>query len=100
MTSVRLPQAPELTPIADIYPGYDLGIWQSIVAPAGTPRAVIDKLGAAIKAALTDPELREKIRVAGIEPAFSNSPQEFAAFVRAQAETRSKVIRAIGLKLD
>jgi tripartite-type tricarboxylate transporter receptor subunit TctC len=100
MTSVRLAQAPELTPIADIYPGYDLGIWQSIVAPAGTPRAVIDKLGAAIKAALTDPELREKIRVAGIEPAFSNSPQEFAAFVRAQAQTRSKVIRAIGLKLD
>jgi hypothetical protein len=37
---------------------------------------------------------------AGIEPAFSNSPQEFAAFMRAQAETRSKVIRAIGLKLD
>ena len=100
MTSVRLAQAPELTPIADIYPGYDLGIWQSIVAPAGTPRAVIDKLGAAIKAALTDPELREKIRVAGIEPAFSNSPQEFVAFVRAQAQTRSKVIRAIGLKLD
>jgi tripartite-type tricarboxylate transporter receptor subunit TctC len=89
-TSVRLAQAPELMPIADIYPGYDLGIWQSIVAPAGTPRAVIDKLGAAIKAALTDPELREKIRVAGIEPAVSNSPQEFAAFVRAQAETRSR----------
>jgi tripartite-type tricarboxylate transporter receptor subunit TctC len=100
MTSVRLAQAPELTPIADIYPGYDLGIWQSIVAPAGTPRAVIDKLAAAIKVALGDPELREKIRVAGIEPAFSNSPQEFAAFVRAQAETRAKVIRAIGLKLD
>ena len=99
-TSVRLAQAPELMPIADIYPGYDLGIWQSIVAPAGTPRAVIDKLAAAIKAALTDPELREKIRFAGIEPAVSNSPQEFAAFVRAQAETRSKVIRANGLKLD
>jgi tripartite-type tricarboxylate transporter receptor subunit TctC len=100
MTAVRLPQAPELTPIADIYPGYDLGIWQSIVAPAGTPRAVIDRLGAAIKAVLSEDELRERIRVAGIEPAFSQSPQQFAAFIRAQAEIRSKVIRAIGLKLD
>jgi tripartite-type tricarboxylate transporter receptor subunit TctC len=61
---------------------------------------VIDRLGAAIKAVLSEDELRERIRVAGIEPAFSQSPQEFAAFIRAQAETRSKVIRAIGLKLD
>jgi tripartite-type tricarboxylate transporter receptor subunit TctC len=70
------------------------------VAPAGTPREVIDKLGAAIRAVLSEQELRQKILNAGIEPAFSNSPQEFAAFVRAQAETRSRVIGAIGLKLD
>ena len=100
MTSARLSLAPEITPIAEIYPGYDLGIWQSIVAPAGAPPDIIGTLGAAIKAALSDGELRQKILNAGIEPAFSNSPQEFAAFIRAQAETRSKVIRAIGLKLD
>jgi tripartite-type tricarboxylate transporter receptor subunit TctC len=100
MTSARMTQAPEITPIADIYPGYDLGIWQSVVAPAGTPRDIIEKLGAAIKAVLSEAELREKILNAGIEPAFSNSPAEFAAFVRAQAQTRARVIRAIGLKLD
>ena len=100
MTPARMTLAPEITPIAEIYPDYNLGIWQSIVAPAGTPREVIDKLGAAIKVVLSDQELRQKILNAGIEPAFSNSPQEFAAFVRAQAEMRSKVIRAIGLKLD
>jgi tripartite-type tricarboxylate transporter receptor subunit TctC len=100
MTPARLSLAPEITPIAEIYPGYDLGIWQSIVAPAGISREVIGKLSAAIKAVLSEQELRQKILNAGIEPAFSNSPQEFAAFVRAQAETRSKVIRAIGLKLD
>jgi tripartite-type tricarboxylate transporter receptor subunit TctC len=100
MTPARLSLAPEITPIGEIYPGYDLGIWQSIVAPAGTSREVIGRLSAAIKAVLSDQDLRQKILNAGIEPAFSNSPQEFAAFVRAQAETRSKVIRAIGLKLD
>ena len=100
MTPARLSLAPEITPIGEIYPGYDLGIWQSIVAPAVTSREIIGRLSAAIKAVLSDQELRQKILNAGIEPAFSNSPQEFAAFVRAQAETRSKVIRAIGLKLD
>ncbi len=100
MTPVRLSLAPEIPPIGEIYPDYDLGIWQSIVAPAGTSREAIDKLGATIKAVLSDPELRQKILNAGIEPAFSNSPQELAAFVRSQAETRSKVIRAIGLMLD
>jgi tripartite-type tricarboxylate transporter receptor subunit TctC len=99
-TPARMTQAPEIATVADAYPGYDLGIWQSIVAPAGTPRAVIAKLSANIKAVLSDRELREKILNAGIEPAFSESPEAFAAFVRAQAETRAKVIAAIGLKLD
>jgi len=100
MTQKRMTLAPEIAPVADAYPGYDLGIWQSIVAPAGTPRAAIARLSAGIKAVLADGALREKILNAGIEPAVSESPEEFAAFVHAQAETRAKVIRAIGLKLD
>jgi tripartite-type tricarboxylate transporter receptor subunit TctC len=46
------------------------------------------------------PDVREKILGAGIEPASSASPEEFAAFVRSQADTRAKVIQAVGLKLD
>jgi tripartite-type tricarboxylate transporter receptor subunit TctC len=100
MTPARLSLAPEIPTIREIYPDYDLGIWQSIVAPAGTPGEALDKLSAAIKAVLSDQELRQKIINAGIEPTFSNSPPEFAAFVRTQAETRSRLIRAIGLTLD
>jgi len=99
-TPGRMTLVPEIASVADAYPGYDLGIWQSIVAPAGTPRAVIDRLSAAIKTVLSDRELREKILAAGIEPALSETPEEFAAFVRSQAQTRAAVIRAIGLKLD
>jgi tripartite-type tricarboxylate transporter receptor subunit TctC len=99
-TPKRMTEAPEIAALDEAYPGYDLGIWQSIVAPAGTPRAVIDRLGAAIRAVLSDQELRRKILDAGIEPAVSESPQEFAAFLRSQAETRARVIRAMGLKLD
>jgi tripartite-type tricarboxylate transporter receptor subunit TctC len=49
---------------------------------------------------LAAPEVREKLLNAGIEPASSNTPEEFAAFIRTQADTRAKVIQAVGMKLD
>jgi tripartite-type tricarboxylate transporter receptor subunit TctC len=70
------------------------------VAPAGIPRDVVAKLFGSIKKVLALPDVREKLLAAGIEPATSNSPEEFAAFIRAQADTRAKVIQAVGMKLD
>lgn len=99
-TDKRLSFAPEIPTIAETFPGYDLGIWQSLVAPAGTPKAVIDRLFAATTKVLAMPEVREKLTVAGIEPVGSASPEAFAAFIRAQAETRSKVIKEVGIKID
>ena len=96
----RLSLAPEIPTIAETFPGYDLGIWQSIVAPAGTPRDVVGRLFGSIKKVLAMPDVREKLLAAGIEPATSNSPEEFAAFIRTQADTRAKVIQAVGMKLD
>jgi tripartite-type tricarboxylate transporter receptor subunit TctC len=49
---------------------------------------------------LAMPEVRNKLLAAGIEPASSNSPEEFAAFIRSQADTRAKVIQAVGIKID
>jgi len=96
----RLSLAPELPTIAETFPGYDLGIWQSIVAPADTPRDVVTKLHGSIRKVLAAPDVREKLANAGIEPTSSNTPEEFAAFIRSQAETRAKVIQAVGMKLD
>src|SRR5437867_4884868 len=96
----RLSLAPELPTIAETFPGYDLGIWQSIVAPAETPRDVVTRLHASIRKVLAAPDVREKLANADIEPASSNTPEEFAAFIRSQAETRAKVIQAVGMKLD
>src|SRR3981081_1756233 len=100
VSAQRLSLAPEIPTIAETSPGYDLGIWQSIVAPAGTPREVVSKLHGSIKQVLAMPEVREKLLAAGIEPASSNSPEEFAAFIRSQADTRAKVIQAVGIKID
>jgi len=96
----RLSFAPELPTIAETYPGYDLGIWQSIVAPAGTPRAIVERLSAALTKVMATPQVRERLLAAAVEPAKPNTPEEFTAFIRAQAVTRAKVIKAVGMKLD
>jgi len=96
----RLELAPEIPTIAETFPGFDMGIWQSVVAPAGTPKDIVVKLHAAINKVLAMPDVRERLTKVGIQPSGSQSPDEFAAFVRAQAETRSQVIKAVGIKIE
>jgi tripartite-type tricarboxylate transporter receptor subunit TctC len=100
VSAQRLSLAPQIPTIAETFPGYDLGIWQSIVAPAGTPVEVISKLHGSIRKVLAMPDVREKLAAAGIEPASSETPAELTAFIRSQSETRARVIQAVGMKLD
>jgi tripartite-type tricarboxylate transporter receptor subunit TctC len=96
----RLSLAPELPLIAETFPGFDLGIWQSVVVPTGTPKPIVDRLFASLQKAMAAPDLREKLSTAGIEPTISRSPEEFGAFIKSQAEVREKVIKAVGMKID
>jgi tripartite-type tricarboxylate transporter receptor subunit TctC len=96
----RLANAPEIPPIADTLPGFDLGIWQSIVAPAGTPRPIVDKLHATLTKILTSTDVRDRLLAAGIEPTVSKSPEDFAAFLKAQAAVRERVIKVVGMKIE
>jgi tripartite-type tricarboxylate transporter receptor subunit TctC len=100
VSAQRLSLAQDIPAIAETFPGYDLGIWQSIVAPAGTPSEIVKKLHGSIRKVLEMPDVRDKLAAAGIEPASSETPEEFASFIRSQADTRAKVIQAIGMKLD
>jgi tripartite-type tricarboxylate transporter receptor subunit TctC len=96
----RLALAPELPIFAETFPGFDLGIWQSVVAPAGTPKEIVDKLHTAIKKVMETQEVRDKFTAAGIEPVVSATPEVFADFVKSQAETREKVIKQVGIKIE
>jgi len=96
----RVSFVPQIPTIAETFPGFDLGIWQSIVAPAGTPREIVTRLHASISKVLAMADVREKLLAAGIEPVSSKTPEELAAFIRSQADTRAKVIQAVGMKLD
>jgi tripartite-type tricarboxylate transporter receptor subunit TctC len=95
-----LAQAPEIPRIADTLPGFDLGIWQSVLAPVGTPKPIIARLHASLTKVLGTSDVRERLIAAGIEPATSASPEEFAAFIRSQADVRGKIIKSIGMKVD
>lgn len=96
----RLSIAPEIPTVAETLPGFDLGIWQSVVAPAGTPKEIVAKLYASLAKVMANDEVKKKLLAVGIQPTISNSPEDFTAFIKAQAATREKVIKAVGMKLD
>ncbi len=96
----RLGLAPEIPLIAETFPGFDLGIWQSVVVPKGTPKPIVDRLFASLQKAMASQEVRDKLTAAGIEPTISKSPEDFGAFIKAQAEVREKVIKATGMKIE
>jgi tripartite-type tricarboxylate transporter receptor subunit TctC len=96
----RISLMPETPTIAETLPGFDLGIWQSVVAPAKTPPTIVKKLHDEIVMVLGRNAVRDKLTTAGVEPATSESSEDFAAFIRAQAEVRQKVIQTTGIKLE
>jgi tripartite-type tricarboxylate transporter receptor subunit TctC len=97
-TSKRLEIAPDIPTIAEAgLPGYEVVGWNGILAPAHTPRAIVDKLNAAIQVALKTPEMVRLLTEQGIEPA-GNSPEEFAIAMHADIEKWKRVCREAGVK--
>jgi tripartite-type tricarboxylate transporter receptor subunit TctC len=96
-TDKRLAVAPDLPTIAEAVPGYEVIGWNGILAPANTPRPIIDKLNKAIQEALKTPEMVKLLTEQGIEPA-GNSPEEFATAMHADIEKWIRVCREAGIK--
>ena len=97
-TPKRFHGLPDVPTIAESgYPGYDFSSWFGVLAPAGTPVAVIERLNGEILGALKDPGVRERLRDYEI---FGSTPAEFAAFIDAEIEKSAKVIAASGAKID
>lgn len=95
----RSPNLPGVPPVADTLKGFAIDTWWGLVAPANTPRDVVQKLNQAFVAALNSPEA--KARFAGLmaEP-VPNSPEEFGAFMRNELAKYEKVVKASGAKVD
>jgi len=91
--------APDLAPIADTVPGFDVSPWHGVVAPAGTPQAIVDKLSAEIQAFLRQPETEAKLREAGVVRVGS-SPKDFAQAMQNDFELYTKVVKDANVKAE
>lgn len=94
---IALPQVPTLGEAG--LPGVDMSNWNGILAPAGTPREIIDKLNAEIARILALPDVRMTLLNHGNEPLVS-SPEKFAALIRADLERTAQVIKAANIRLE
>jgi tripartite-type tricarboxylate transporter receptor subunit TctC len=75
---------------------YDFYLWMGLLAPAGTPKDVLDKLNDAMRSALTSPDLKKRFRDEGSE-VMTMSSQEFTQFLNAEAGSFTKLVTALGL---
>jgi len=96
----RVPLLPDVPTVAEAgLPGFDATVWWGLVAPAGTPRDVVAKLNAETNKALADPAIVGKLGDLGVV-VTAGTPEQFAAFIQAQTELWSGVIKAAGIKPD
>ncbi len=92
-----LPDVPTLGELG--FPGLSIGVWLGVVAPAGTPSAIVNRMSQQINQAITRGDLPEKFAAMGLEPMPSN-PEKMAAFIRAESDKWSKVIKDAGITLE
>lgn len=88
---------PDLPSMSETIPGYDVSSWYAVLAPAGTPRTIVDKLNKASNAAVTTPEIETKLVAAGID-IDPISPQQMSEKLGTDYERWGKVVRAAGMK--
>ena len=99
-TKARSALAPDIPTAGEAgLPGFEAGIWNGVVAPAGTAPAIIEKLHGASAKLIRSPDTRERILGMGADPVVS-TPVEFSAFIAAELKKWTKVIKESGAKLD
>jgi tripartite-type tricarboxylate transporter receptor subunit TctC len=96
----RSPGFPDLPTVEEAgVPGYEAGTWSGVIAPAGVPRPIVEKLNAAINRAIRSPAFRERFALIGDEPA-GGTPEEFAALIRKDSAKWADVVKRSGAVLD
>jgi tripartite-type tricarboxylate transporter receptor subunit TctC len=90
---------PDVPAIAEMLPGYEGVLWMGLVAPAGTPQPVIEKLAAAVKSAVGSAELAERLKRDGIDP-VGGSAAAFGAQITREIGQWRELAKSVSIKLD
>jgi tripartite-type tricarboxylate transporter receptor subunit TctC len=95
-TAQRLRTASSIPTVAEVLPGFEMTAWQGMLAPAKTPRAVIDAVSSAIQAIAREPAVVERLEQLGVEP-MGTTPEQMASIIRAEQPVYAEAVRAAGL---
>jgi len=96
----RLATLPDVPTVAELgYPGFEAATWSGLVAPAGTPKAIVDKLNAEANKALGKNEMKAKLAEDGSTP-LGGTPEQFAAFIKSENAKWGAAVRDANIKLD
>lgn len=99
-TSMRAPASPDLPTVAESgLPGFSVDVWFGLLAPAGTPRPVVDRINRAVGVVMNMPDVRKRFIDNNAVPAF-NSPDEFAALIKSDIAKWGKVVREANIKAE
>ncbi|HYI84947.1 MAG TPA: tripartite tricarboxylate transporter substrate-binding protein, partial [Acetobacteraceae bacterium] len=95
----RIAAFPDLAAVADTYPGFTAYEWNGVLAPAGVPEPIVQRLSDGLNAAIRDPAVMERLAGLNVESS-PNTPAEFAAFLAAETEKWGRLVREAGIKPD
>ena len=79
--------------------GFEALAWNGVLVPAGTPRAVVDRINSALNAALNDPSVKERLKSAGLEP-IGGTPEQFAKLINDESAKWAPIIKRSGARID
>ena len=95
----RSPLAPDVPTVAETLPGFEISTWYGVLAPSGTPEAVIQRLNSEIVKAASQPDVRKKLEEMGVDLQLS-SPQVFGNLLKSETVKWAEVIRVTGVKAE
>jgi tripartite-type tricarboxylate transporter receptor subunit TctC len=96
-SAARLAELPDIPPIADTVPGFDESNWSIILAPAGTPQDIVNRLHAELKVVMAMPEVERQLANIGMLPIVSQSPAALQTFIRTEVERWGKIVQQAGI---
>jgi tripartite-type tricarboxylate transporter receptor subunit TctC len=99
--ATRIPAMPDLPTLQEQgIKGYECYTWNAIIAPAGTPKPIVDKLNDAINKSLADPKVSSALEKAGITPTPGSTPESTVQFINTELKKWEPIIKASGARVD
>jgi tripartite-type tricarboxylate transporter receptor subunit TctC len=95
----RTARLPEVPTVAETLPGYDIGTWHGVLAPAGTPAAIITRMSGELAKMAKNHEAREQAAAQGLE-LVGSTPQELDIYIRNQMTKFARVVKATGMRVE